>query len=146
MTNKTNWLALIAASVIGMFTGFLWYGFLFQKQWMEGNGITLDETQTKMFKNGIEQTDSSSMPMIVNTFGMFLYAFLMDWLLRRANATTWQSGATIGAVIGLILVSNITIGNMFAATSMNLSFVDGSYAFVLFTLMGAIIGGWQKKA
>jgi hypothetical protein len=146
MTNRTNWLALIAASVVGMFTGFLWYGFLFQKQWMEGNGITLDETQTKMFKNGIEQTDSSSMPMIVNTFGMFLYAFLMDWLLRRANATTWQSGATIGAVIGLILVSNITIGNMFAATSMNLSFVDGSYAFVLFTLMGAIIGGWQKKA
>ena len=38
-----------------------------------------------------------------------------------------------------------TIGNLFAMNPMSLTTVDGSYALVLFTVMGAILGGWQKK-
>jgi Protein of unknown function (DUF1761) len=144
MSNKTNWLAVAAAAVAGMFIGFLWYGAFFQNQWMAGNGITMDETANKMFKNGVEQT-TSNLPMILNLGAMFFYAIAMDWLLRRANATTWQSGATIGGVIGLIGLVGVFIGNLFAMTPTSLSMVDGSYTLVSFLAMGAILGGWQKK-
>jgi hypothetical protein len=144
MSNKTNWLAVVAAAVAGMFIGFLWYGAFFQKQWMAGNDITMDETTMKMFKHGVEQT-TSNLPMILNFVAMLFYAVAMDWLLRRANATTWQSGATIGGVIGLIGLVGVFIGNLFAMTPMSLSMVDGSYTLVAFVAMGAIIGGWQKK-
>jgi Protein of unknown function (DUF1761) len=144
-TNQTNWLAVAAAAVSGFIIGFLWYGVLFVKQWMAGNGITMDETQTKTFKNGIEM-DASPMPFVFNILAMVLYAVVMNWLLRRANATTLKDGATIGGAIGLMSLVGVYINNMFAGTSSSLSMVDGSYIFVLFTVMGTILGGWQKKA
>ena len=70
---KTNWLAIAASVVVGMFIGFLWYGMLFQNQWMAGNGFTMEGD--KMFKNGAEIPISST-PMIVNTVAMLVYALI----------------------------------------------------------------------
>ena len=144
---NTNWLAVAAATIGGMVTGFLWYGVLFVDTWMAGNSITVtgEGDAIKMFKNGAEQTAGAVNPMIFNFLAMIAYALLMNWLLKRANATTLQDGATIGAVIGTISVIGIFINNLFAATATSLSMVDASYAFVLFTFMGAVLGGWQKK-
>lgn len=144
MNNKTNWLA-IAASVVGaMIIGFLWYGAIFQNQWMDGNGITSSEDGLKMFKDGAEM-DMSPTPMIINTLFMIVYALIINWLLDKANARTLQSGMIIGLAIGVTHLLNVIVGNMFAANPSTLSMVDGSYSLVVFTLMGAIIGGWQKK-
>jgi Protein of unknown function (DUF1761) len=144
MNNKTNWLA-VAASVVGaMIIGFLWYGAIFQNQWMSGNGITSSEDGLKMFKDGAEM-DMSPTPMIVNTLFMIVYALIINWLLDKANARTLQSGMMIGLAVGVTHLLNVVVGNMFAANPSTLSMVDGSYSLVVFTLMGAIIGGWQKK-
>ncbi len=141
---RTNWLAVVASAIAGVLVGTLWYALLFNKQWMAGNGITMNEAQDKMFKNGVEIPMDTS-PMIFNTIAMFAYAFLMNWLLQRANARTLASGATVGAVVGAMSAIGVCIGNMFSMDSSSLSMVDGSYSFVIFTVMGAILGGWQKK-
>lgn len=142
MERKTNWLAIAASVVAGMAIGFLWYGFLFNSQWMAGNGFTMEGD--KIFKNGVE-VPMSATPMIVNTIVMVVYALVMNWLLGKMNVSTWQTGATVGAAIGLMMVLGILTGNMFAQNPMSLTLVDGSYSLVMFTLFGAIIGGWQKK-
>ena len=142
MERKTNWLAIVAAAAAGMFIGFLWYGFLFNAQWMAGNGFTMEGE--KMFKNGVE-VPMSATPMIVNTLVMLVYAWIMHWLLGKMNVSTWQTGATVGAVIGALMTLGVIVGNMFAMNPMSLSMVDGSYSFVSFTVIGAIVGGWQKK-
>jgi hypothetical protein len=143
-TTKTNWLAVAASVVAGMVVGFSWYGFLFIKQWMAGNGITMDEANMKIFKNGIEQPNSPT-PMIINTFSMVFYALAMNWLVKRTAAETWLDGAKVGGLIGLIIWSFTWVGNLFAMRSTELTLVDGSYIFVILTVMGAILGGWQKK-
>jgi len=142
MERKTNWLAIVASAVAGMVIGFLWYGTLFNQLWMDGNGFTMEGE--KMFKNGVE-VPMSFTPMIVNTVIMVVYALLMNWLLGKMNVSTWQTGATVGAGIGLLMALGILTGNMFAMNPMSLTLVDGSYSFVLFTFIGAIVGGWQKK-
>lgn len=142
MERKTNWLAIVVSVVVSMLIGFLWYGALFQGQWMAGNGITMEGE--KMFKNGAE-IPMTPTPMIVNTVAMLIYALVMNWLLGKMNVSTWQTGATIGAGIGLMMLLGILTGNLFAQNPMSLTLVDGSYSFVLFTLIGAIVGGWQKK-
>lgn len=139
---KTNWLAIAAAAVAGMILGFLWYGALFNAQWMAGNGFTMDGE--KMLKNGVE-VPMSSTPMIFNTVCMVVYALIINWLLGKMNISTWASGATVGAGIGLIMLLGVIVGNLFAMNPSSLSMVDGSYSFVLFTVIGAIVGGWQKK-
>lgn len=142
MERKTNWLAIVTSAVAGMVIGFLWYGALFNKLWMDGNGFTMEGE--KMLKNGVE-VPMSFTPMIVNTVVMAVYALIMDWLFKKMNVSTWQTGATIGAAIGLIMLLGVLVGNMFAMNPMSLTLVDGSYSFVLFTVIGAIVGGWRKK-
>jgi hypothetical protein len=142
MEFKTNWLAIAVSAVAGMLIGFLWYGMLFQNQWMAGNGFTMEGE--KMFKNGAE-IPMSATPMIVNVVVMLVYALIMNWLLNKMNVSTWQTGATIGAGIGILMVLGILTGNMFAQNPMSLTLVDGSYSFVLFVVIGAIVGGWRKR-
>jgi hypothetical protein len=142
MEFKTNWLAIAVSAVAGMLIGFLWYGMLFQNQWMAGNGFTMEGE--KMFKNGAE-IPMSATPMIVNVIVMLVYALIMSWLLNKMNVSTWQTGATIGAGIGVLMVLGILTGNMFAQNPMSLTLVDGSYSFVLFVVIGAIVGGWRKR-
>lgn len=144
MGNKTNWLAIIAAAVAGMGLGFLFYGALFQDVWMAGNGITTDESMTKMFKHG-EEVPVSNLPMIINTVAMVIYALIMNWLIDKAGATTLAGGATVGAAVGFMMLLNEYVGNRFAANPTSLSMVDGGYALVLFVVIGAIVGGWRKK-
>lgn len=142
MERKTNWIAVVVSVVAGMFIGFLWYGMLFQAQWGAGNNVTAEGG--KFFKNGVEMS-SSPAPMIFNIVAMVVYALLVNWLLGLANARTWMDGAKIGGAIGLIMAINECVSNMFAMNPASLSMVDGSYALVIFTLFGAILGGWQKK-
>ena len=142
MERKTNWLAVAAAVVVSMIIGFLWYGLLFQNQWMAGNGFTMEGE--KMFKDGVE-IPMSSTPMIFNTIAMVVYALIMNWLLGRIGANTWMEGAKAGAAIGVLMAVGVYIGNVFAQNPMSLTMVDGSYSLVLFTIIGAILGGWQKK-
>lgn len=142
MERKTNWLAIAAAVIAAMVIGFLWYGALFQDQWMAGNGIT--QEGEKYLKNGVEMPMSAT-PMIFNTIAMILYALVINWLLGRMGVSNWMDGAMTGGVIGLLMAVGEHTGNLFANNPSSLSMVDGSYSLVLFALMGAIIGGWQKK-
>ena len=139
---KTNWLAIVVCLIVGMALGFLQYGALFQNQWMAGNGITM--TGDQMFKNGVAM-DMSMTPMIFNTIAMLVYALVMNWLIQKTGSNDLVSGLTLGAVIGGIHLFGIITGNMFAGNPMSLSMVDGSYTFILFAAMGAILGAWQKK-
>lgn len=141
--NNINWKAIIASVVASMVIGFLWYGAIFQNQWMAGNGISMSEDETKMFKNGAEM-DMSFTPMIVNTIFMIIYALIMNWLLNKLNARNLQSGAMVGLAVGVTHLMNVIVSNLFAANPSSLSMVDGSYSLVLFTVMGAILGAMQK--
>jgi len=142
MERKTNWLAIAAAVVAAMAIGFLWYGAIFNAQWMEANGFTMEGE--KIFKNGTEMPASFT-PMIINTVVMLVYALLVNWLFGKMNVATWLTGATIGGAIGVLLLLNILVGNLFAMNPSILTVVDGSYSLVLFVVIGAIVGGWQKK-
>ncbi len=141
--NNINWKAIIASVVASMVIGFLWYGAIFQNQWMAGNGISMSEDETKMFKNGAEM-DMSFTPMIVNTIFMIIYALIMNWLLNKLNARNLQSGAMVGLAVGVTHLMNVIVSNLFAANPSTLSMVDGSYSLVLFTVMGGILGAMQK--
>lgn len=142
MERKTNWLAIAAAVVASSVIGFLWYGFLFTDTWMAGNGLTMEGE--KMFKNGAEAA-MPNMAMAWNTGALLIYALLLNWLLGFSKAANWMDGAKVGGAIGLMTLVGVHIGNMFALNPASLSMVDGSYSLVTFALMGAILGGWQKK-
>jgi hypothetical protein len=44
-TVAINWLAVVAASLVGFAIGFIWYGPLFGKPWMASVGMTEEDAQ-----------------------------------------------------------------------------------------------------
>ena len=83
--------------------------------------------------------------MIFNFISMIVSAVLINWLLGLTRAANWMDGAKVGGAVGLIIAIGVFVGNMFAVNPTSLSMVDGSYSLLLNVLMGAILGGWQRK-
>lgn len=144
MTNKINWLAVLAAVVVGMGIGFLWYGAFFNDLWMSGNGITSDASGDNMYKDG-ELVPLTFTPMIVNILAMIAYTLILNWLVVKTNNLGWAKGAMLGALVGLVPTINMLTVHLFAVNPKSLIMIDCSYTIVLFTCLGAIVGGLRKK-
>jgi len=66
-------------------------------------------------------------------------------MCNRIDINACQSGATVGAVVGIINFFRIYTGNRFAGNPTSLSMIDGSYTLLIFIVIGAVIGGWRSK-
>jgi len=131
-----------------MFIGFLWYGLFFNAQWSAAVGLTgpgLITPGEAVYKHGEAVTIDPVTPMIINTLVLLFLAYLMHWLTTKTGSLTYASGAFTGFVVGTFVMAMSVMGNLFAMEPSVLNLVDGSYYLVLFTVMGAITGGWRKK-
>jgi hypothetical protein len=62
------------------------------------------------------------------------------------NVRDWQDGAKVGAAIGDLMFFSTYASYMFFLKTSTIASLDGGYVFILYTLYGALISGWQKKA
>ena len=111
--------------------GGLWYSpLLFQKSWMAANGQS-------------EERLRSGNPAIVfgGAFLLNLVAAFVLALWLKERAADIQDAASAGFAVGLGLVAtSIGVIYLFERRPLALWLVNGGYAAVLFTAMGAIIG------
>ena len=127
-----NWLAVIAASLVGFVIGFIWYGPLFGKAWMEAVG--LDE----------EKAQKGNMAKI---FGVtFLLQLIMAYCLAMffGNEIDLQQGAFYGFLTGFGWVATaIAVNALYEQKSWKYIFINGGFWIIVFTLMGLILGAWK---
>lgn len=129
-----NWMAVVAAAVVGFFVGGLWYSpILFGKAWMSAADITE------------EQIAGGNKAKI---FGLtFIFLLVMSYCLAMflaAPDVTLQTGALYGFLTGFgwIFFAFGVVG-LFELRSWSYILVNGGYWVVTMTLMGAILGGWK---
>ena len=139
-----NWLALIAASVLPLVTGFLWYGPLFGKAWMKETGIT-EEMAKKMNP--------------AKTYGLaVVFAFLVAFFIwpmvmmggpadmphgPGGDFMTFKHGALHGSMLGLFVALPVLATNgLFEQKSFKLIAINAGYWVVTMALMGGIINAW----
>jgi hypothetical protein len=130
-----NYIAVLAASLVGFFLGALWYGPLFGKPWMVSVGL-----DPEVIKN-------SPKPDIRRLLTIsFILQYIMAYCLAMflGNETTAGLGALYGFLTGLPWVGfAIVINAMYEGKSFKYMLINGGYWTVTFTLMGLIIGAWQ---
>tara|TARA_R110000868_G_scaffold304437_17_gene565324 strand:+ start:59773 stop:60174 length:402 start_codon:yes stop_codon:yes gene_type:complete len=133
MDVEINWIAIVAASLVGFVVGFLWYGPIFGKVWMAETGMTEEKAKegnmAKIF--GI-----TFVLQIIMTYCLAM--FLADDSIDLAMSVFY--GFLTGA--GWVLPT-IVINNLYEQRSFKLSFIQGGYWVVVFTLMGLVLGAFK---
>lgn len=138
-----NWLALVAAAILPLVTGFLWYGPLFGKAWMKESGMT-------------EEKAKSMNP--AKTYGLavvmaFLIAFALwpEVMLGGAPTDphgtegymTFKHGAFHGALMGFLIALPVLATNaLFEQKSFKYVSINAGYWIVTMALMAGIINSW----
>ena len=134
MNNK-----VLLAGLIGGILYFL-LGFLI---W----GLLLENMMADQMMPGLNRTEDSFQWLwlfIGNLFAGLLYA----WILDKANARSFASGATVGAVFALLLALAMDL-TMYGVSNIYTSFsgviVDVIATVVVGVIMGGVIGWWYGR-
>jgi len=130
---EVNWIAVVVATIAAFLLGGAWYSKkMFGRKWMQEIGLT------------DESIDQSHM---ARTFGT---TFVLQFIAATALAvflgsdSSWSSGLRSGALIGLLWIATAYgITYLFEQRSMRLFFINAGYYVVLFSIMGAVLGGWR---
>lgn len=136
--SNINFLAVIAATLSTFLVGWLWYGPLFGKAWM--NAVGLSE----------EQLQQGSMAKI---FGLaFVFEFIMAFNLAMffygspegAEMITAGTGAFYGFLTGFgWIFFALAINSLYEQKSWKYMLINGGYWTVALTVMGLILGAWK---
>ena len=112
-----NWTAVIVGTIAAFAIGFLWYGKLFTKPWMEGSRLT--------------QEDGQEMPiaaMVLQILGLFLLALVIG-----VTATTEALGTAILAILAAAVL--IMSGAGFSKKTKAAMMIEGGYVLVAGVVM-----------
>ena len=127
-----NWLAVLAAALASFLLGGIWYSALFAKAWSAAAGVS------------DEQMRGGNKPaMFAGAFVLSLIQATVFAFFEGPNATL-AFGVGIGFAAGLCWVTTgIAMTYIFEKRSVKLALINGGYATLQFTLIGAILAAWH---
>ena len=137
-----NYLAVLAAAVASMVIGFLWYGPLFGKYWMELMGITTEKMNAAKAKGGMG-------PYYALAFvGSLVMSFVLAHSLVFASEYLHITGVVAGLQAGfwnwLGFVAPVTLGSvLWEGKSWKIWVLNNAHYVVSLCAMGVILALWQ---
>jgi hypothetical protein len=130
-----NWLAVLAAGVINMIIGSLWYSpLLFLKPWM----ATLPKKE--------KENKNINMGKIYGIMfvGALIMAYVMAMFTKIANTTLLDTGAMLGFWIWLGFVTPVQLGGvLFEEKTWKWFIITAGYYLVVLVLIGALLSVWR---
>lgn len=141
MSVDVNYVAVLVTAVVNMIVGFLWYGPVFGKKWIE------------MMKFTPEQLAAGRQKSMTKSYViMFVAALIMGYVLYHsiafASGFMQQSGALVGMQGGfwmwLGFIIPVTLGRvLWEDRSWSLWAFDNGYYLAVLLINSAIIGAWM---
>jgi hypothetical protein len=135
-----NYLAVLVSAVAAMGLGYLWYGPLFGKHWVQLMGWNRDDMETKM-KSG------AGPQYLIQAVGALVMAYALAHSIIFAGAYLHQSGLVAG-LQGAIwswlgFVAPVTLGSvLWDGKPWKLWAINSGYFLVTLIVMGLILGYW----
>ena len=134
---RTNYPAVVVAAIAYWVLGAVWYGVLFSKPWVALEHITPEQMQSA----------SPVVPYIVSFLLELLIAYSLAQLCIWRNANSPGRGASVGVLMWIGFIGPITyMTYMFEMRPRTLFAINAFYPLAGLVVMGAILGGWTKKA
>jgi len=161
---ETNWIAVIAAALVTLPIGFIWYNpKVFGTVWMRESGMTEEKAKganmAKVF--GLAVVFSFILAfflptIVIHQMGALqltggnpeaalpsYHAFIADY---ATNFRTFKHGALHGSLLGLFVVlPTMAINALFERKSAKYVLINAGYFIVSLAIMGGIICQWGTK-
>jgi len=130
-----NLLPVVAAAVINMAIGALWYSpVLFAKIWVKSMGKTPEE-----IKQG-----ANPLIYVFNTIASLVFAFVLAHIMKFASINDFSNGVMIGFWVWLgFVVTTVIPGYLYEGRPKLLYFIFILYQLVAICLMGGLLAIWK---
>jgi hypothetical protein len=131
---QINFLAVLVAALSSFVVGWLWYGPLFGRKWMNYMGYTEED-----LKKG-----SMPMPVMmgVNYVATVLAAFAIAMFLGPESDAVF--GIFAGLMIAIFWIGTSRLNDvLYENKPWGLFLINVGYYVVVYILMGAILGAWH---
>ena len=138
--NKINHKAAIVAGILYYGIQSAWFT-VFGKAWLAALGKTLPQIMSEL-------DGKPYWPLYVTAFVCDLVlAYAIAYVLALTSTRGAAAGMKLALVLGVFIVAPVTLTNyVFEMHPLALVAIDAGCAVFGFLVMGAITGGWQKKA
>lgn len=131
-----NYVAILVAALASMVIGMLWYGPLFQKQWMKLAGITAQS----MKKMKLSPMAAMSLGFVASLVTAYVLSVFTGFL----GITAWAAAANFAFWIWLGFVAPVQLGVfLWEGKSFKLFVLNTSYNLITLIVMTGIIAVWQ---
>ncbi len=135
-TNKINHAAAWVAAIVFYVWGYIWFSLLFKNQ-------------VSSILSGMNASQVSNSP-IVYAVG-FLLALVVGYgfaiALADSSNPSAAHGISFGLFMGVVFFASVALTlTMFQGRSISLWLYNTGYALIGFMIVGAIVGGWPRKA
>ncbi len=141
--NSINWLAVLVAGISAFVLGGVWYSpLLFGKAWMSENKLTEEDVKKGNASKIYGWAFVLSLIMAAN-LAMFLADTPVECTGNCAQKTDVTWGTIAGFLAGIWAFCAIATVALFEQKTARYIFINGGYALLALTLMGAIIGVWR---
>lgn len=137
---QINFLAVLVCSALSMILGFIWYGPLFGKKWMQITGV--DKVDVERRKE-----------MMKNVWKLYLLQFflvlfqvyvLAHYILGWQEASGVENSLWIWAAFVVPVIAGASMWNNDSAKISWARFlIQAGYQLVLFVIFGLILGAWK---
>ncbi|HEY0908222.1 MAG TPA: DUF1761 domain-containing protein [Candidatus Paceibacterota bacterium] len=139
MAVTINLWAILVSVVASVVLGFIWYGPLFGKKWMELNGMKMPDP-----KPGFSVMVK---PIIISLIGAFFASFVLARLIAVGSAYLGFSGISNGLATALMVWVGFVVPVLFnfagwEGKSWKLFFINGGYWLAYLLIAGAVIAAW----
>jgi hypothetical protein len=134
---EINFVVVLVAAVLNMVLGFMWYGPLFGKPWMQLVGISEDKIKAQ---SGSVMAKTYGITILAALVSNFVLAHWVDYLF----ADTLMEGIQAGIWAWLGFTATVTLTNaLFGQKALKLWVIETSYWLVTFAINGALFAIWQ---
>jgi len=137
---QLNYLAILVCSLLSLALGFLWYGPLFGKIWMEISGMnTLDEVRkSEMQKNAWKLYSTQ---IIMSFFQIFIIDYYLV-VLEKAGGIQNVFWFWLAFIVPTV-AGSVMWGSDSKKVSWQKFLIQAGYQLVLFLMFGFILGFWK---
>ena len=133
--SNINWLHVLVAALAYFALGAIWYSALFQKKWIEYQGIDMNDPNLKKGTGAIMLM--SLLWMIIATIGLAI-------IVNRLQLDNAVSGIKWGLLTGICFSAcAISVTYLYVKKPIGLHFIDGLYHVVGQVIAAVILCLWK---